>query len=80
MALHLNGAQTLVRLLQAEHVPAAFGIVGGKLAPLLHAISRSNIRFHGVRHEAGGADDGRGGVCQHRPRGGGAGRDGAGRR
>ncbi len=48
----LNGAQTLVRLLQAERVPAAFGIVGGKLAPLLHALSLSNIPFHGTRHEA----------------------------
>ncbi len=48
----LNGAQTLVKLLQAERVPAAFGIVGGKLAPLLHAISKSNIPFYGTRHEA----------------------------
>ena len=48
----LTGAQTLVRLLQAEGVPAAFGIVGGKLAPLLHALSQSPIPFIGVRHEA----------------------------
>ena len=48
----LSGAQTLVRLLQAETVPAAFGIVGGKLAPLLHALSQSPISFVGVRHEA----------------------------
>ena len=50
--LTLNGAQALVRLLQAESVPAAFGIVGGKLAPLLHALAQSNIPFHGTRHEA----------------------------
>lgn len=50
--LTLNGAQTLVRLLKAEGVPAAFGIVGGKLAPLLHALSQSPIPFVGVRHEA----------------------------
>ena len=50
--LQLTGAQTLVRLLQAEGVPAAFGIVGGKLAPLLHALSQSPISFVGVRHEA----------------------------
>jgi thiamine pyrophosphate-dependent acetolactate synthase large subunit-like protein len=50
--LTLNGAQALVRLLQAEAVPMAFGIVGGKLAPLLHALSTSDIRFIGVRHEA----------------------------
>ena len=48
----LTGAQALVRLLQAEAVPAAFGIVGGKLAPLLHALSLSDIPFVGVRHEA----------------------------
>jgi thiamine pyrophosphate-dependent acetolactate synthase large subunit-like protein len=48
----LTGAQTLVRLLQAEDVAGAFGIVGGKLAPLLHALSQSNIAFVGVRHEA----------------------------
>lgn len=50
--LTLNGAQALVRLLQAEAVPMAFGIVGGKLAPLLHALSLSSIPFVGVRHEA----------------------------
>jgi thiamine pyrophosphate-dependent acetolactate synthase large subunit-like protein len=50
--LTLSGAQTLVRLLQAEAVPAAFGIVGGKLAPLLHALASSSIPFVGVRHEA----------------------------
>ena len=48
----LNGAQALVRLLQAEAVPVAFGIVGGKLAPLLHALSLSDIPFVGVRHES----------------------------
>ncbi len=48
----LNGAQTLVRLLQAEGVSVAFGIVGGKLAPLLHALSQSPMAFVGVRHEA----------------------------
>jgi thiamine pyrophosphate-dependent acetolactate synthase large subunit-like protein len=50
--LTLTGAQALVRVLEAERVPAAFGIVGGKLAALLHAISRSTIPFHGTRHEA----------------------------
>ena len=48
----LTGAQTLVRLLQAEGVPVVFGIVGGKLAPLLHALSQSPISFVGLRHEA----------------------------
>ena len=51
--ISLTGAQALVRLLAAEAVPFAFGIVGGKLAPLLHAISQqSALRFVGVRHEA----------------------------
>ncbi len=48
----LTGAEALVRLLEAEGVQHAFGIVGGKLAPLLHALSRSSIRWTGVRHEA----------------------------
>lgn len=53
--LRLSAAQALVRLLQAEEVAEAFGLVGGKLAPLLHALSRSTIRFTGVRHEAAAA-------------------------
>ena len=55
MTLHLTGAQALVRALAVEHVPYAFGIVGGKLAPLLHAIAQEpQIRFVGLRHEAAG--------------------------
>jgi thiamine pyrophosphate-dependent acetolactate synthase large subunit-like protein len=51
----LNGAQVLVRLLLAEQVEAVYGIVGGKLGPLLHAISQqAQLRFLGVRHEAAG--------------------------
>ena len=51
----LTGAQALVRVLAGERVPFAFGIVGGKLAPLLHAIAQEPaIRFVGVRHEAAG--------------------------
>jgi acyl-CoA reductase-like NAD-dependent aldehyde dehydrogenase/thiamine pyrophosphate-dependent acetolactate synthase large subunit-like protein len=48
----LTGAEAIVRLLQAEGVGFAFGIVGGKLAPLLHALGQSRIAFVGVRHEA----------------------------
>ncbi|SEF34669.1 thiamine pyrophosphate-binding protein [Variovorax sp. NFACC27] len=52
MALQINGAQALVRLLLAEQVREVFGIVGGKLGPLLHAIShQEQLRFLGVRHE-----------------------------
>ncbi len=55
MALQLTGAQALVRAVMAEQVPYVFGIVGGKLAPLLHAISQQPaLRFVGVRHEAAG--------------------------
>ena len=50
--LRLTGGEALVRLLLAEGVREAFGIVGGKLAPFLHALSRSSIGFVGVRHEA----------------------------
>ena len=51
----LTGAQALVKVLAGEGVPFAFGIVGGKLAPLLHAIHEEpTIRFVGVRHEATG--------------------------
>ncbi len=42
-----------MRLLAIEQVPFAFGIVGGKLAPLMHALSQQQaVRFVGVRHEA----------------------------
>ena len=51
----VTGAQALVRILQAESVGWVFGVVGGKLAPLLHAISQApDLRFVGVRHEAAG--------------------------
>ena len=53
--LRLTGSEALVRVLQAAGVRDAFGIVGGKLAPLLHALSRSSIGFVGVRHEASAA-------------------------
>lgn len=51
----LTGAQALVQLLRAEDVRQVFGIVGGKLGPLLHAMSQDeHLRFIGVRHEAAG--------------------------
>jgi thiamine pyrophosphate-dependent acetolactate synthase large subunit-like protein len=49
----VTGAQALVRVLVAESVQHVFGIVGGKLAPLLHALANEpSIRFTGLRHEA----------------------------
>lgn len=51
--VRLTGAQALVRLLEQEGVRLVFGVVGGKLSMLLHAISRTpSIRFVGTRHEA----------------------------
>ena len=54
--MNLTGAELLERLLANEDVTTAYGVVGGKLAALLHAIHRSQrIRFVGTRHEAAGA-------------------------
>jgi acetolactate synthase-1/2/3 large subunit len=54
--MRVTGAQALVKVLAAENVGFAFGIVGGKLAPLLHALSREpSIRYVGTRHEASAA-------------------------
>lgn len=53
--LRLTGAQALLRVLAAEGVDTVFGIVGGKLSPLFHALNQTpSIRFLGVRHEAAG--------------------------
>lgn len=53
--LQISGAQALVNILKVEGVNSVFGIVGGKLSPLFHALScESSIRFIGVRHEAAG--------------------------
>ena len=53
--IRLTGAQALLRCLRAEDVRDFFGVVGGKLAPLLQALSvEPAMRFHGVRHEAAG--------------------------
>ncbi|MES3002091.1 MAG: thiamine pyrophosphate-binding protein, partial [Pseudomonadota bacterium] len=55
MPLQLTGAQALVRVMLAEQVGLVFGIVGGKLTPLLHAIAQQpHMRFIGVRHEGAG--------------------------
>ncbi len=49
----MTGAQALVKILAAESVEHVFGVVGGKLAPLLYAMaSEPSMRFVGVRHEA----------------------------
>lgn len=54
--MRLTGAQALVRALSCEQVAFVFGVVGGKLAPLLHAIkAAADIRYVGTRHEANAA-------------------------
>ncbi|MBL8380301.1 MAG: thiamine pyrophosphate-binding protein [Burkholderiales bacterium] len=51
--LEINGAQALVRAIMAENVQQVFGLVGGKLAPLLKAIAdEPRLTYTGVRHEA----------------------------
>lgn len=55
MTLRLTGAEALVRALAAEGVRHVFGVVGGKFAPFLHALSRQQaLRYIGLRHEAAG--------------------------
>jgi len=55
MSQALTGAQALVRVLLGEKVRHLFGIVGGKLNPLLHAVSQHpELRFLGTRHEGAG--------------------------
>ena len=77
--MRLTGAQALVRILPAEQVPFAFGIVGGKLAPLLHAIARAATHpLHRRAARGRGADDGGGGATPAGPHRGGARRDGPG--
>ena len=51
----LTGAQALTRVLLGESVRHVYGIVGGKLSPLLHAVSQEPaLRYIGTRHEAAG--------------------------
>ncbi|MEJ2802584.1 thiamine pyrophosphate-binding protein [Comamonadaceae bacterium PP-2] len=55
MHRELTGAQALTRVLLGESVRHVYGIVGGKLSPLLHAISQEPaLRYIGTRHEAAG--------------------------
>ncbi len=54
--MKLTGAQALERLIANEGITTVFGVVGGKLAPLLHAIEGGQrIRFVGTRHESAAA-------------------------
>jgi acetolactate synthase-1/2/3 large subunit len=54
--LTMTGAEAMVRAILAEDVSQVFGLVGGKLAPLLKAIAAEpRLTFTGVRHEAAAA-------------------------
>ena len=45
----LTGAQALTRVLLGESVRHVYGIVGGKLSPLLHAVSQEPaLRYIGL--------------------------------
>jgi acetolactate synthase-1/2/3 large subunit len=50
-----NGAQLLVRCLEAQGVPFIFGIPGGAISPILEALADGGPRFITVRHETAGA-------------------------
>ncbi|MFB6206425.1 MAG: acetolactate synthase large subunit [Haloglomus sp.] len=50
-----NGAELLVRCLEAEDVEYVFGIPGEELAELMMALKASDITFVPVRHEQGAA-------------------------
>lgn len=50
-----SGAEALVAIAREAGIRHVFGVAGGKLAPLLHAISREPAMCYvGVRHEAAG--------------------------
>ncbi len=50
-----NGAQLLVRCLEAQGVPFVFGIPGGAISPIAEALGDGGPRFITVRHETAGA-------------------------
>ena len=55
MATTMTGAEALARILVGEQVRQVYGVVGGKLGPLLHAIAQQpSLRYIGTRHEAAG--------------------------
>lgn len=50
-----SAAEALVAIAREAGIRHVFGVAGGKLAPLLHAVSREPaMRYVGVRHEAAG--------------------------
>uniref|UniRef100_C5CKZ1 Uncharacterized protein n=1 Tax=Variovorax paradoxus (strain S110) TaxID=543728 RepID=C5CKZ1_VARPS len=59
MALQINGAQALCACFSRAQVREVFGLVGGKLGPLLHVVAQQvQLRFVEVRQRGRGAHDG----------------------
>ncbi|MEM7594030.1 MAG: thiamine pyrophosphate-binding protein, partial [Cyanobacteria bacterium P01_A01_bin.83] len=51
----LNVSQAVVKMLEDMGVKHAFGVSGGAIAPMWHALQHSNIEVMHFRHEAGAA-------------------------
>lgn len=51
----LNVSQAVVQMLSAMGVKHAFGVSGGAIAPMWHALQHSSIKVMHFRHEAGAA-------------------------
>ncbi|MBW4597957.1 MAG: ScyA-related TPP-binding enzyme [Brasilonema angustatum HA4187-MV1] len=51
----ISVAETVVKMLEDMGVEYAFGLSGGAIAPLWHALQHSNLRVLHFRHEAGAA-------------------------
>src|SRR4029453_10498651 len=70
-AMHLTGAQSLVRSLEQAGVQVVFGLPGGAILPAYDPLRGSSVRHILVRHEQGAGDPaegyawatGRVGVC-----------------
>ena len=51
--MRMTGGELLVRMLESEGVEVVYGVVGGKIGPILNAIHQSDqIEYIGTRHEA----------------------------
>ena len=56
--MRMNGADALLRSLEAEGVDTVFGIPGGAILPTYEALARgTSIRHALARHEQGGGGD-----------------------
>jgi thiamine pyrophosphate-dependent acetolactate synthase large subunit-like protein len=54
--IKLSGGEALMRAMAAERTPFVFGVVGGKLAGFLRAVSEHpGVRYIGARHEGNAA-------------------------